>query len=131
MVCKESDMTEQLSMQKHKYTKSLNNDLMKQKWLGTQGVLLSENKDLRMSKRKYMVVFGGVPWKCEKSLECGEISSADFVPLERVAVKTVPSTGLWGGAGHMSEMEGEKSDCSKQGMRDNLRGQASQEGGWG
>ena len=78
-----------------------------------------------------MVVFGGVPWKCEKSLECGEISSADFVPLERVAVKTVPSAGLWGGAGHMSEMEGEKSDCSKQGMRDNLRGQASQEGGWG
>lgn len=41
-----------------------------------------------MSKRKYMVVFGGVPWKCEKSLESGEISSADFVPLERVAVKT-------------------------------------------
>lgn len=79
-----------------------------------------------MSKRKYMVVFGGVPWKCEKSLESGEISSADFVPLERVAVKTVPSTGLWGGAGHMSEMEGEKSDCSKQGLSDNLRKQASQ-----
>ena len=41
-------------------------------------------------------------------------------------MKTVPSTGLWGGAGHMSEMEGENSDCSKQGMRDNLRKQASQ-----
>ena len=26
----------------------------------------------------------------------------------------------------MSEMEGEKSDCSKQGMRDNLRKQESQ-----
>ena len=34
-----------------------------------------------MSKRKYMGVFGGVPWECEKSLELGEIPSADFVPV--------------------------------------------------
>lgn len=34
-----------------------------------------------MSKRKYMGVFDGVPWECEKSFKLGGIPSADFVPI--------------------------------------------------
>lgn len=59
-----------------------------------------------MSKRKYMGAFGGVPQKCEKSSEFGEIWSADFVTGQMGALETVPSTSLWGGARYIREWRG-------------------------